>query len=110
MKLVVTPIMMIICESLFDGINYINIYDSIFIGIGLAIVLQLIEIVLLTRETFWMNNIIDFIVIFVTIYGSQFIFSNAIITVNGVFLSAILMFIAEYYQHRYLIHTARVIK
>ena len=109
-KLIVSPIAFLIASFLFQDVYYPSFYQPILVGLVLAVALHLMEIYLLKETTFWFMLLLDFFTASFLIYLSSFFFPNAQISWTGAFLSAFLIAITEYFQHRWLIQTHRVSK
>lgn len=107
-KLIVSPIALLIASILFRDVYYPSWYQPILIGLILAVAGHLMEVYLLKETTFWFMFILDFFTAAFIIYISSFFFMAAQITWTGAFLSAFLFAITEYVQHRWLIQTHRI--
>lgn len=108
MKLIACPILLLIANYLF-GFGY-TITQALIIGIVLAIVAHMMEVLILKDGTFWISTISDFIVAFAIVYLSQFIFMNATVTVFGALITSLLLTATELLQHNFLIKTGRTKK
>lgn len=108
-KLIVTPIGLLLSVFLFRDVHYPSLYQPISVGLILAVAEHLLEIYLLKETTFWFMLIMDYFVAAFIIYISSFFFLGSQITWTGAFLSAFLVTIAEYFQHRWLLQTNRTV-
>lgn len=109
-KLIVSPIVLLLSAFLFRDVYYPSLYQPIFVGLVLAVAGHLMEVYLLKKTTFWFMLLMDYFTAAFIIYISSFFFLGSQITWTGAFLSAFLIAITEYFQHRWLIQTNRTVK
>ncbi len=95
---------------LFRGVSYVNVYQAIGVGLVLAVLAYLMELMILKESSFWLSTIADFMAAFAVVYISQFFLRNVIITFTGALFAAVLLSITEYFQHTYLISTGKTKK
>lgn len=108
-KLLVSPVIVVVADALFPEVNYSTLYYSIGVGFVLALAGYWLERQILRPGTLWMSTAADFILGFVIVYASAFILpTGARITPMGAGFVAILFGVAEYLQHVWLIRTGRV--
>lgn len=108
-KLLVSPVMVVLADALFPEVYYSSLYYSIGVGFVLALAGYWLERQILQPGTLWMNTAADFILGFVIVYASNLILPNAArITPMGAGFVAIFFGVAEYLQHGWLIRTGRV--
>lgn len=110
LKLVIAPWVVTMANLLFPGVNYPFIYQAILVGIILALLGHALEVLLLRQGTLWINTLVDFLVFTVIIYLSSFLFPGARVTLMGAWATALLLNIAEFLQHLYLIRSGRAEK
>lgn len=108
-KLLVSPVLVVLADALFPEVNYLSLYYSIGLGFVLAIAGYWLERIILRPGTLWLTTALDMIAGFVITYVSAFILPAAIqITPMGAGFVAIFYGVAEYLQHGWLIQTGRV--
>lgn len=110
MKLIACPLTIVFADALFRGVRYASIYQSIGVGLILAVLAHLLETVILKKGTLWISTIADFGAAFVIIYFSQYFLRNARVTFTGALLTAILVALIEYFVHTYLINADKTKK
>ncbi|OYD08253.1 DUF2512 family protein [Paludifilum halophilum] len=109
-KLIVCPSVVLLSTAMFADVYYPYIYQPIIVGLVLAVVGHMMELLLLKRGTFWLSNIMDFIAATAIVYFSAFFFAGAQMTVIGALLTGFLLTVAEYFQHLWLIRTGKTQK
>lgn len=110
-KLLVSPVLVVLADALFPEVNYSTIYYSIGVGFVLALAGYWLERQILRPGTLWMSTAADFILGFVIVYASAFILPTAArISPMGAGFVAIFFGVAEYLQHGWLIRTGRVME
>lgn len=108
-KLLVSPVIVVLADALFPEVNYSSLYYSVGVGFVLALAGYWLERYILRPGTLWMSTAADFIAGFAIVYVSAFVLPNAAqITPMGAGFVAILFGVAEYLQHGWLIRTGRV--
>lgn len=110
MKIIICPLAVLLSDYLFADIYFPYIYQAIILGIILAVAAYVMELLFLKKGTFWINNVLDFILATVIVYVSQFFFTGARITFIGALLTSALLTITEYFQHLYLIRSGKTKK
>ncbi len=106
-KLLSCPIILLISDALFNGINYNNVYQPIIVGVVLAVLAHGMEVLLLRKGTFWISNTADLVTAFLIIWISQLFLPGARVTFLGALLPAVLLAVAEYVLHMYLIRSGK---
>lgn len=106
-KLIVTPLVVVLADALFPEVNFASLYQSMGVGFALAVIGFFLERAMLHPGTLWMTTGADFIVGFLVVYGSVFFLPTAQITAIGAGFVAIFYGVAEYVQHRWLINSKR---
>lgn len=107
-KLLVSPVVVVLAEALFPEVNYSSLYYSIGVGFVLALAGYWLEHMILRPGTLWMSTAADFIAGFLIVYASAFLVPGSQISAVGAGFVAILFGVAEYVQHGWLIRTGRV--
>ncbi|WHH60054.1 DUF2512 family protein [Petroclostridium sp. X23] len=110
MKLIICPIVVIISDALLNSVNYASIYQSIGVGIVLAVFAHMMEVLILREGTFWISTIADFIAALGVVYLSQFVLYGAVVTFAGALITSLLLAITEYFQHVFLINAGKTKK
>lgn len=110
LKLIGCPLLVYIADLFIPGVRYANIVQIILVGVIIAIVGHLMEVLLLRSTTITMSTILDFLAAFAIVYLSQFFLPGAAITFAGALLTALIIAIAEYAQHLYLTKTHKTQK
>ncbi|MCC5910890.1 MAG: DUF2512 family protein [Clostridiaceae bacterium] len=109
-KLVVCPAVVLLGSILLDGINYTSLYQPTIVGLILAILAHMMEVVILRPGSSVISHLMDFVVASLFIYYSQLFFANVTITIYAAMITAFLLTITEYFQHEWLIRTGRTKK
>jgi uncharacterized membrane protein YvlD (DUF360 family) len=109
-KIILIPIALIVSDLLSTHINYTSYYQPIVTGIILAVIAHGMELLILRRGTAWVSTFSDFVLAFVVVYLSQFLFAGAYVTFWGALLAAVIIAVAEHFLHRYLISSHKTIK
>lgn len=109
-KLFVCPLTVIASDLLFPNVNYSNIYQPIIVGLVLAVMAHIMDVLLLKRGTFWMSNISDFIAATLIVYVVSLFFSGAVVTFFGAILTGLLLAFTEYVQHLWLLRSGKTKK
>lgn len=110
MKLIVSPILVVVADALFPEVNFSSLYLSIGVGFVLALAGYFLERMLLSPGRLWMMTALDFIVGFLIVYGSVIVLPTAEISAIGAGFVAIFFGVGEYLQHTWLIRTGRTEK
>jgi uncharacterized membrane protein YeaQ/YmgE (transglycosylase-associated protein family) len=108
-KIFVCPAVVILASYIISGLSYISFYQGIIVGLILAVAGQMMEVVLLKRDTIWFSTFLDFVAATIIVYFvSKFL--GAPVTFAGSLLVAALLAVTEYFQHVWLIRTGRTKK
>ncbi|MGE4284915.1 MAG: DUF2512 family protein [Clostridia bacterium] len=110
MKLIMCPLIVVIYDALLNNVNYASIYQSIGIGIFLAVLAHMMEVLILREGTFWISTIVDLVAAFGIVYLSQFVLRGAAVTFTGALIISLLLTISEYFQHLFLVNTGKTRK
>lgn len=110
MKIFMSPLTLLISDYLFDQVNYGNLYQPIIVGLILALLAHLMELMLLRRGTLWLSLAADALAAVLLIYFISNLFAGARVTLPGAIFTAILIGVTEYVQHVYLITSDKTIK
>ncbi|AGK97247.1 DUF2512 family protein [Clostridium pasteurianum] len=98
-KLILYPVTLLIFNIILSGIDYSNAYEPIIIGLFLAVLSHILEIIILKKGTLWINTGIDYIATFLLIYLSQYIFNNSHIAIFPTLFISALISIFEHFNH-----------
>lgn len=109
-KIFMCPIIVIISAYLFANVNYPAIYQPIIVGLVLAVVGHMMELMLLRRGTFWVSTIADFVASTLIVYFVSLLFAGTYVSFLGAVLTAVLLSISEYFQHLWLLGSGRTQK
>lgn len=110
MKVIACPLVVYICDMIFNDICYSSPYQAIITGLVLAVAGHMMEVLMLKKGTLWVSTFVDLIVFFGLIYVSQFFFPGAYINITGAAITAIILSAAEHFQHMYLIKEGKTRK
>lgn len=110
LKLISCPLIVYIANSFIPGIRYANLLQIILVGVIIALMGHLMEVLLLRTTTVTISTVLDFLAAFVIVYLSRFFFTTATITFTGAFITALLIALGEYVQHQYLTRTHKTQK
>jgi hypothetical protein len=110
LKLIVCPVVVILSDALFTEVFYPSLFQSISVGLLLALVGHYMEMWLLKRGTLWMSTLIDLLGAWAIVYFSAYLLPGARITLLGAVFTAILLDVTEYLQHVWLIRSGRTEK
>lgn len=110
MKLFIYPILMVILHALLPGLRYSFLYQAVAVGILLALLAHGLELILLKDGTFWISNILDFVIALIVVYSSQFFTTGTRITPGDALITAFVLALTEFYQHLFILRTGRAIK
>ncbi len=109
-KLIVSPLLVIVADALFAELYYPNLYQAILVGLVLAVVGHLMEVALLRRGTLWFTTLLDLLAMAVIVYASGFLLPGAAVTMLGAIFAAILVDVVEYLLHLWLVRNGRTEK
>lgn len=115
LKLVLSPIIVIICDLLSPvQINYNAVYEAIIIGLCVGIVNFAIEWLMLAKGTLWVTTILDFIITLCVVFFGTMLYDDALMSTLGALTITILVTIMEYFLHSWLLrnhwHTKLAVK
>jgi len=106
-KLLVTPLVVLAADALFAEVYYSNLYQSILVGVVLAVLGHLMERLILRRGTLWFTTLLDLLASAAVVYSSGYLLPGAAVTLLGAVFTAILIDVGEYVQHRWLIRNGK---
>ncbi|MGN7469578.1 DUF2512 family protein [Brevibacillus sp. SAFN-007a] len=107
MKLLVSPVLVVLADALFPEVNYANLYQSVGGGFVLAIAGFFLDRAILAPGSLWLATASDLIAGFLIVYGSVVFLPDARISPIGAGFVAILYGVAEYLQHTWLLRAIR---
>lgn len=115
LKLVLSPIIVIICDLLSPfQINYNAVYEAIIIGLFVGIINYALEWLMLAKGTLWVTTILDFIITLCVVFFGTMLFADAFMTSFGALTITILITILEFFLHSWLLkshwHTKFAVK
>jgi uncharacterized membrane protein len=110
LKLIICPLGVIAADALFAELYYPNLYQSILVGVVLAVVGYVMERMILRRGTLWFTTLLDLLAAAAIVYTSGYLLPGAAVTLLGAVFAAILLDVAEYLQHRWLIRNEKTEK
>ncbi|MEC5422516.1 hypothetical protein QGM71_03290 [Virgibacillus sp. C22-A2] len=109
-KLIVTPIGIILASWIFPNVNFAYWFQPIVLGVSLAFIGVALEMALLRENTIWLSTLLDFIASAVIIYlGALYLF-DTYVTFWGAVLTGALLAVTEIFQHYWLVNSKRVQK
>jgi hypothetical protein len=109
-KLLVCPAVVVLADALFPEVFYPSLFQSISVGLLLALAGHFMEVWLLKRGTLWMSTLIDLAGAWAIVFTSAFLLTGARVTFLGAVFTAILLTVTEYLQHVWLISSGRTEK
>ncbi|CAM5781711.1 DUF2512 family protein [Brevibacillus borstelensis] len=109
-KLITAPLVVVLADALFPEVDYATLYQSIGVGLVLAVAGHMLELLLLRRGTLWMSTAADMILAFLVVWLSSGLLVGARITLIGAGFTAILFGAVEYIHHVSLIKSGRAEK
>jgi len=110
MKLIILPIAVTFAGYMLINVNFSAAYQPIVIGLTLAVAGHLLEWALLSKNTFWLSLIVDFVTAAVIIYFSGYFFFNADVTFLGAVVTALFLTAIELFVHLWLVRSGRARK
>ncbi|ERI90043.1 hypothetical protein HMPREF1982_04310 [Clostridiales bacterium oral taxon 876 str. F0540] len=110
MKVLACPLIIYICDMIFNDINYASVYQAVITGLVVAIIGHMSEVFMLKKGTLWINTFADLILSFIIVYLSQFFLIGSYITIVGAAITALLIAVAEHFEHIYLIKEGKTRK
>lgn len=109
-KLLVCPIGIMIASWIFPNVNFSSWYQPILIGLALAVVGYVMELLFFREDTKWLMLFLDFILTTAGVYFGAMLFIGADVTFWGAVLTGILIAVTEIFQHNWLLASGRVRK
>lgn len=109
-KLIVSPIIVILSSFIFPDVSYASYFQAIVVGLVLAIVGHVMEVMFLRRGRLFMSTLLDFAVATLLLYLSQYFLPGSRVLFLGAFFTALLLSLAEHLQHIWLINSGRAEK
>lgn len=109
-KLLVTPIGIVLASWIFPNVNFGSWYQPIIIGVLLAFIGFAMELAILNENTNWLSTFIDWGVSTIFIYFGAMFFVNTSVTFWGAFLTGALLAVTEIFQHNWLLNSGRTQK
>ncbi|QGH33985.1 hypothetical protein GI584_08095 [Gracilibacillus salitolerans] len=109
-KLIVCPITVIIASLIFPNVEYANLWQPIIVGLVLAVLAQMMEVMMLKEDTFVLSTVMDFVAATLIVYFISLFFVNAEVTFMGALFTGVLLAITEIPQHSYLIKSGKIAK
>ncbi|HLR79932.1 MAG TPA: DUF2512 family protein [Bacillota bacterium] len=106
-KLLITPVGIIVASWIFPNVNFANWFQPIILGIVAAVIGYFMERLMLREDTNWMTTIADFVVSSAIIYFGAMFFVDANVTFWGSILTGALLAVTEIFQHNWLIRNER---
>lgn len=110
MKIIICPIVLLIAAAMLTNVNYLYTHQPIVIGVTLAVAGHLLEWALLSRATFWISIIADFVSSTLIIYVLSYFFVDAAVTFFGAMVVALFLTVIEFFVHMWLIRSGRAVK
>ncbi|WP_085524632.1 DUF2512 family protein [Tuberibacillus sp. Marseille-P3662] len=109
-KVIVCPIAVILSGWIFPNVDFANLLQPIVLGLIVAVVGHLMEVMMLTEDTVWTSTIADFVAATVIVYFGAWLFDVIEVTFFGAVLTAVVLGIGEHIQHRWLTNSGRTEK
>ncbi|MRH43771.1 DUF2512 family protein [Aquibacillus halophilus] len=109
-KLVVCPITIIIAWMLFPNVDFGYWYQPIILGVLLAFVGHLMELLLLNEKTVVFSTFMDLVASIIIVYYVSIFFVNTYVTFWGAVLTSVLLGVTEIVQHRWLVQNGQTKK
>lgn len=110
MKIILMPVVVALSDYFLANVNYGSLYQAVMVGIIIAVIGQLMEVMLLRRGTVWTSTVLDFAAAYAVVYFSQYFFPGSSVTLVGAFMVAVVIGLTEYLMHRWLVNTGRAEK
>lgn len=107
-KIIVFPVVLLLSNYIFADISYPYFYQSIFVGVILAAIIHLIDLVLLRPGFLIINTIGEFLAAFAVIYFTQFLLPGASVNLIGTSISATILAVVEFFINRYLLANTKL--
>lgn len=109
-KIIVCPIVLLLSDYFLGDVNFSYVSQAIIVGIVLAIIGHVMELLLLKRKTVWLNTSLDFGAAFAVVFLSQYFARGISITIPGALIVAFVVAVAEHFVHLYLVRSGRAKK
>ncbi len=110
MKVIICPLALMLSDWLFASVEFTTYTQPIIIGLILAVVGTIMEFILLRRGTVWMSTFMDFIATFLIVYFVSNWYEGAVVTLWGALLVSLILGVAEYFTHRWLVGNGKTKK
>ncbi|WML35737.1 DUF2512 family protein [Clostridium sp. OS1-26] len=109
-KIIIFPVILLLSNYIFTDISYPYFYQSIFVGVVLAAITHLIDLVLLRPGFLLINTICEFLAAFAVIYSTQFLLPGSSVNLIGALIAATILAIVEFFINRYLLTNTKLKK
>lgn len=107
-KLIACPTIVYTSGLIFTQVYFPAWYQPVLLGIVLAVMAHVMEMVLFHPGRVWVMTALDFMGAAVLVYAAGLVFPAASITVIGAVLTALLLAISELIQHMWLVSSEAV--
>lgn len=102
-KIIAFPIILSLSNYIFTDVSYPYFYQLIFVGVILAAIIHLVDLVILRPGFLLINTIGEFLAAFAIIYSTQFLLPGASVSLIGAAIAATVLAIIEFFINRYLL-------
>ncbi|QGT99578.1 hypothetical protein SYNTR_0985 [Candidatus Syntrophocurvum alkaliphilum] len=102
-KIIVCPLVVYLAHLLIPQVVYLQIWQPLVVGLILAFLGHVMELLLLNEATVIYTALIDFVAASLIIYISGIFFVGAIITIMGAIITGAILAATELAQHIYLV-------
>ncbi|MGC4379376.1 DUF2512 family protein [Fictibacillus sp. Mic-4] len=109
-KIFVCPTILIIASFILPNVHYSSAYQAAIVGLVLALVGHMMEVMLLREDTLVLSAVLDFFASTLIVYFVSAWLPNTTVTFPGAILTAVLLTIAEIPLHRYLVRSGQARK
>lgn len=110
LKVVSLPLILMLAMFLFDSVHFGSMWQPLILGAILACVGVAMEYLLLKERTFLLSLILDFVVSVILIWSIANMLDEAAVTLWGAILTSLIIGIAEYFIHSYLLSSGKIEK
>lgn len=110
MKVIMLPVIVAFSDFFLANVDYGTLFRAVVVGLILAVVGQLMEVLMLRRGTIWTSTVLDFVVAYAVVYFSQYFFPGAAVSFVGAFIIAVVIGLVEYLEHTWLVRSGRAEK
>jgi len=110
LKIILYPLILAIASYIFPNVDYATMFQPIIVGLILAVVAHLMEILLLKRETTILSDLADFVAATLVVYFVSNLLDGAAVTFAGALLTSIILTLIEIPVHRWLVRTGKTQK